>query len=100
MLERNGLYVSDISEAGEYTVSLTFATDDVTEKDAELFVMYTDGGLLKRSDFRPGTVNAGSMKTVSCTVNIDEPTDTDVLKVFFWDSIEEMNTIKSAAQFE
>ena len=99
-LERNGLYVSDISEAGEYTVLLTFATDDVTEKDAELFVMYTDGGLLKRSDFRPGAVNAGSMKTVSCTVNIDEPTDTDVLKVFFWDSIEEMNTIKSAAQFE
>lgn len=100
VLERDGLYVSDISEPGEYTVSLTFATDSATEKDTELFVMYTDGGMLKQSDFKPGKINADSMKTVVCTVNIDNPTDTDILKVFFWDSIEGMNTVKNAVQFE
>lgn len=99
-LKREGLYVSDINVPGEYTISLTAVTDTDTEKSVELFALYTDGGELKASDFNVGKIGKNSIKEYTCTINIDDPTDTDALKVFFWDSIEGMNTIKNAVYFE
>lgn len=99
-LERDGIAVSDISMPGEYKIKVQIATDSQTEKEAELFALYSDNSVLKAADFCTVKIGKDSMKAAECILNIDSPSENGILKIFLWDSIEDMNSIKSIIQFE